>query len=207
MLKAFRSEWIFFAFTAVFSLFLFRTHEEAILCGLLYSALLGFRISPLAKARDLFPLGMLFLFLIVLTQIPPRQFTTSLLYTVRSLILFRTLVLELNAIQTAKSPSSKSALPWIIGLMVSLFASAVLLYSTFKPVSEGVLSAEHYLLAAPLMILGTLYTPLMIPGLALGLLSLYLPLQWISVSIFSLAVAAYGVSRTQSRVRLPTSLS
>ncbi len=200
MLKAYRPDLIFFVFSAVFAVLLFRSTEEAVICGTLYAALLGYKLSAETRPRDLFPLAMLFLFLIVLTQIPPRLFTASLIYTVRSLILFRALIVSLNEIQLSKASTPRSSIAWISALTVSLFASALLVYSTFRPVPEALIHFAHYFVAAPLMIIGTLFTPLAVPGVALGLLSLYLPLQWISVVLFVCITIGYRLWRPQPLV-------
>ncbi|MBC7398257.1 MAG: hypothetical protein H7333_12515 [Bdellovibrionales bacterium] len=185
MMKAFRLQWIFFAFTLIFSVFLFRSMEEGVLCGVLYAALLGVKLPHDLRPRDLFPLVMLFLFLMVITLIPQRLFTASLMYTVRSLILFRALVATLNGIQGSKRATPKAAIAWIAGLTLSLGASALLVYSTFRPVGEPLVHFAHYFVFAPLMVLGTLFTPLAVPGAILGLSSLFPLVQWESIVLFA----------------------
>lgn len=156
MLKPHLVHGIFFFFGILFSLLLFKSADEAVLCGLVYATALGLNLSSHTRPRDLFPLVMLFLFLIVLTQVPVRQFTSSLIYTVRGLILFRALVLCLSEIQASQFPTPQSTLAWIGGLSLSFTATVLLIYSSFKPVTEDALALAHHFVLAPVIILGAL---------------------------------------------------
>jgi len=114
---------------------------------------------------------MLFLFLMVLAEAPTRLFTYSLIYTTRTLILFRGLIVSLNRIQASKEPMPRSEVTWATGLTVEFFVSAIFVYSTFRPANPEVLAVGGHLLGSTLMVFTSLFTPYLIPGLVLGAFS------------------------------------
>jgi hypothetical protein len=157
--------------------------------GLLYGAVLSIRLPKDLSMRELFPLVMLFLFIMVLAWAPTRLFTFSLIYTTRALIVFRGLIAVLNRIQAAKGPTEKNQITLTIGFTLEFMVSAIFVYSTFRPVSPDVLAVGSHILGSGLMIFVSLYTPFWIPGVALGALSFSPTLRiWSIVGFGLLAV-------------------
>ena len=186
MPKTLRTSWVFLTFSLLCGLLYLRTPEESLLLGLLYGAALSLRLPRGLSPREIFPLLMLFLFLMVLALSPTRLFTFSLIYTTRALILFRGLIVTLSRIQSSKSSTQKSEVTWSIGLTLEFFVSAIFVYSTFRPANPEVLAVASHLLGSTLMVFASLFTPFMIPGLVLSVLSFSSTLRVWSIVGFGL---------------------
>ena len=118
--------------------------SELVVSGAIYSFVYAFNFNRIS-VKSVFPLVMLFLFLIVLSEVPERAYTLTLIFTVRLLVVFRGLMLILTQIQNADAPASKSELGFVVGLTIELALLAVLLYSTFKFLSPELLKTVHFL--------------------------------------------------------------
>jgi hypothetical protein len=167
MPKSFRTYWVFLPLSLLCGLLYLRTPEESLLLGLLYGAALSKDLTP----REIFPLLMLFLFLMVLAETPARLFTFSLIYTTRALILFRGLIVSLAKIQTSKTETDKSQITWCVGMSLEFFVSAIFVYSTFRPANPEVLAISGHLLGSTLMVFTSLFMPYLIPGLVFSAFS------------------------------------
>ncbi len=136
---------VFFLFAVLFSLFLFRSPVEMVICGAVYAFVDAFVLPRRLSMGAIFPLSMLFLFLLILSETPERLYTLTLYYTVRLLIVFRSLLLLLGEIRDSEEKTSKAALLAISGFAVELGFVAVFLYSAFKPVDPSLLKAVGFL--------------------------------------------------------------
>ena len=145
MVKKVSTSLVFFLFCFVFSILLFHSQSEAILSGVIYSFVYAFRFHRDISVKALFPLIMLFIFLLVLTEAPERAYTLTLVYTVRLLILFRGLMLILNQIQNSETKVPKTEFIFILGTTIELGLVGILLYSTFKVLGFQFLQTVHFL--------------------------------------------------------------
>ena len=193
MTKYFNPFWIFSFFAAVFGLLYGWSPSEGVLVPSFYAALFAFRLPRELKPKDLFPLIMLFLFLLILSEAPTRLFTSSLIYAAQGLILFRGLLLVLVQIQNQKEKVKKETLLFISGLSFEFILVAIMLYSTFKSVSPIVLTDVRLLRVAPLLLLGTWATRLQWAGGVLAILC-FIPLTHVaSILLFGAGVLVYGI--------------
>jgi hypothetical protein len=152
-------------------MYFFRSRDESLLLGVVYAAALAVRLPKQLTVREVFPLCMLYLFLLVLSEAPTRLFTFSLIYTTRALILFRGLVVSLAAIQSHDGPTERKELTWTLGLTLEFILSTILVYSTFQPISPTTVSVVLTGIGGVLMLFTFLFTPFWIPGLLFGALS------------------------------------
>ena len=167
-----------------------RSPEVSLLLGMVYAAVFSLRLPERLSARELFPVVMLFLFLIILASSPPRLFTISLIYTVRALLTFRAMIITLQLIQNSKNGTDKQTFAWVVGLAIEFMCSAILVYSTFRPVAPSILEADQFVAGGLLMVLSTVLMPYWIPGVILGALSFYEPARFWAIIGFAL-LAAY----------------
>jgi hypothetical protein len=154
-------------------LYAFRSPEEGLLFGLLYGAVLALKLPKTSVVRELFPLVMLFLFLIVLSQAPTRLFTFSLIYTARALILFRGMIMLLLQLQNKHAAFERKDWSGVLGFAAEFALTVVFAYSTFQPVGIDTLNFAHIALGGTIMVLSSLFTPYWIPGVLFGALSFY----------------------------------
>jgi hypothetical protein len=199
MTKTFRTSWVFLPFAALCAALYLRSPELSLLLGIVYASVMSLRLPTRLSARELFPLVMLFLFLFVLSATPPRLFTISLIYTTCALIVFRTMIIILQVIQNSRSDTERSTFTLVGGLAFEFLLSAILVYSTFKPVDGAFLNADHFLQAGVLLILSSVLMPYWIPGVILGLVSFYEPFKiW---AIMGFALLAFYESNFSKRSR------
>ena len=116
-----------------------------VICGAVYAFVDAFILPKTLSMRAIFPLTMLFLFLLILSEAPEKVYTLTLYYTVRLLIVFRSLLLLLADIRDTEEKISKAAIFAITGLAVELGLVAVFLYSAFKPVDPVFLKSVGFL--------------------------------------------------------------
>ena len=171
MPKSFRTSWVFTTLMMICGLMYFRSHDESLLLGVIYGAALALRLPKQLSVRELFPLVMLFLFLLVLSEAPTRLFTFSLIYTTRALILFRGLIVSLAAIQSRDTETERKEDTWTVGLTLEFILSTILVYSTFRPVSVDTLKIVQFGFGGVLMFFTSIFTPFWIPGVMLSALS------------------------------------
>ncbi len=193
MAKYLNSFWVFSAFAVIFSVLFGFSPSEVSLVTAFYAAVFAFRLPRDVTAKALFPIGMLFLFLVVLSEAPVRLFTPSLIYAAEGLVLFRGLLILLNQIQNQKEKIGRDTTLLVIGLCFEFALTAIFLYSTFKFVSIETLSYARILRLAPLLFFATFSTPLQWMGLALSILC-FVPLTHAaSVFLFVACVLIYGI--------------
>jgi hypothetical protein len=207
MPKTFRTSWVFLPLSLICGLLYLHTPQESLILGLLYGAALSLRLPKEISPREIFPLLMLFLFLMVLAETPQRSFTFSLAYTTRALILFRGLIVTLARIQTSKAPTERSQATWALGLTLELFVTAIFVYSTFRPANPEILAVGSHLFGSTLMVFASLFTPFMIPGLILAAFSFSPMLHiWSMIGFGLLAVYESNFSQ-RARSAAPRILS
>jgi len=85
------------------------------------------------SVNELFPLIMLFLFLLVLGGVANKGRVDSLVYVTELLIFFRTLLFGLNRYQNAKIGLSRRYYFSVAALVMGIMASGGMLWSTFHP--------------------------------------------------------------------------
>lgn len=132
MMKKLNPGHLFLALSLPFAYFLLRSPSEALWSGLIYSLSYAIYFHRPLRPRVLFPLGMLFIFLLVLTQVPEKAFTNSLVITVQVLIAFRGLLLAMMEMQKSKESLHYSRILFVAGLSVEFGMNAFLLWSTFR---------------------------------------------------------------------------
>ena len=166
MLKSIGNSWVFLILSLVCGFLAFHHPfaKESLLLGLIYASAFSLRFPKDLSVRELFPVLMIFLFLIVLSEVPFQSFSLLLLFTTRALILFRGLLI--SAMRLKKQGT------WKIGLSLELILSVVLVYSRFKPVPSLVLEYGQNTLGSILIIFASAFTPYWVPGMLLGAISL-----------------------------------
>lgn len=176
-----------------------RTPDPSLLLGVVYGSALSMRLPLSLSVRDLFPLVMLFIFLLVLNESPTRLFTVSLIFTTRALIVFRGMIITLVQIQSSKKSVEKNQVTWVTGLTFEFLLSAILVYSTFRPVMPEILDVDRTLVGGVLIVVTCIGMPYWIFGLILGALS-FLPMtrNW---AIIGFGLLAFYESNFSPRSR------
>ena len=154
--------------------------------GFLYAVMVGFvwTVLPLVfktptpMVKDLFPIGMLFLFLFVLCETRGKVSSDSLFYTVSALVLFRTLYFVLKLLTTSTEKVGTGIVIWIIAFVFQFGCDLSRVYRSFHP---SALAAAGFPIEDPLW------------------------LQWISlrVLLFGLALGWGWMNRKGARALIP----
>ena len=153
MPKNWSASHVFFIFAVLFSLSLLRGPTDLLICGAAYAFVDAFVLPKSVSVKSIFPLGMLFLFLLILSEVPEKVYTATLYYTVRGLIVFRSLMLLLSEVQESEEKTSKALIATVVGFALELSLVAVLLYSSFKHVDPTVLKWVGFLSLKGLLVL------------------------------------------------------
>lgn len=136
--------WVFAPIFAAFALSAWmRGPTEGFQAGMVFSGFLAFYFQEEISARRLFPIFMLFLFLLGIGHTPSREFIPTLSFTAEALIALRLLLLVMSRIQERTGPVSPGIWVLISGLIVEIGASAGLAASTFRFISPWILQGFH----------------------------------------------------------------
>jgi hypothetical protein len=141
-----RPLWVFAPFSAAFALSIaYRGAVEGFLAGLVFSAFLALRFRAPLPPRRLFPLLMLFLFLLGIGHTPSRDFIPTLSYTTEALLSLRLLLLVLEEVRDREHGRSAPAggLVPVFALLVETLVSAGLSVSTFRLIDPALLQVLH----------------------------------------------------------------
>ena len=171
MIQPLLPAWIFYPFTAIFAGAYFAFgRADSMIAGAVLSAIAGFRIPGRVPPKKVFPLFMVFLFLLVIGVLPYKATTGTLIHTATFLLSFRILILLLTSIQSAARPVDRSSLSLIFALVLQGFVSLFLVFSGFKLFSAPVLSVLLILNLKVLAVAATFFTRLRWVGLGFGIL-------------------------------------
>ncbi|NDF15564.1 hypothetical protein EB061_09630 [bacterium] len=137
--------WVFAPISAAFAAsFAYRGQGEGFLAGLLFSAFLALRFRAPIPPRRLFPIFMLFLFLLGIGHTPSRDFSPALSYTAEALIALRVLLLCLLEIRELQERPGRAGVPVLVfALLGEVLASTGLAVSTFRLMDPGLLQVLH----------------------------------------------------------------
>ncbi len=206
MIQKLNPAWIFFPFTALFSiLFLAKGQNPAMLSGAVFSSIAGFQLrTELAPGRA-FPIFMLFLFLLVLGVAPVRGYSAVVIATTLLLITLRCLLLLLNEIQNHKAALDRSRISFSIGLVLQFCAQMILVTATFRGQPNALSGIAELLSLKVLFISAILFAPFGWIG-AMGVMLTFLPILQ-SYSPWFMLVFSSGLMllrlREKSRMRDP----
>jgi hypothetical protein len=139
-----RPLWVFAPIFAAFAVSSgFRGASDGFQAGLVFSGFLALRFREKLSVRRLFPIFMLFLFLLGLGHTPSRDFVPTLSFTAEALIALRLLLLVLGGIQTRTRPVSPGTKVLVLGLILEALVSAGLAVSTFRLFDPRILQGLH----------------------------------------------------------------
>jgi hypothetical protein len=129
------------------------------------------------EPRELFPVGMLILFLFVLTEIQWRPITATLFYTAGGLLVLRAILLLLTRLRTSSKALPKMIYFFVMGAAFEMMIDAYKVYLTFRPdvnpnpAKLNALNAGSPLLMAAFITYGWIFsrglTYTLLPGLLL----------------------------------------
>jgi hypothetical protein len=209
MIQPLLPAWIFFPFTGVFAGAYFGLgRADSMVAGAVLSAVAGFRIPGRVSPGKLFPLFMVFVFLLVIGVLPYRATTGILIHTASFLLSFRILILLLASIQTAARQVDRASLTVIIALVTQGFVSLFLIFSGFKSFDPSLVSLALMVNLKVLAVVATFFTPLRWVGLGFGILlaGVHFFPAWQNTSgvlLILLALIEFGFSAMTLRKRIP----
>jgi hypothetical protein len=138
--------WVFAPIFAAFGVSAWiRGVSDGFLAGMVFSGFLALRFREALLPQKLFPVFMLFLFLLGIGHTPSRDFTPTLSYTTQFLICLRMLFLILGEIQSQKTGVSTGTRVIMGAILCEAVISGALAAFTFHAIDSRAWTAFRFL--------------------------------------------------------------